>query len=100
MNRGEAQTLGHGLYRVYWYSGGVTLAAVGSNAQGQRWLAPTNWVRLDHDTQFNTEAWGLIERVELVERRLTPASAKRWQPPQPRARCAWCRFWRWLFCIE
>lgn len=33
-----------GLYRVYWESGGSSLAAIGFDSKGDRWIAPTNWL--------------------------------------------------------
>jgi hypothetical protein len=32
-----------GLYVIYWTSGGSSLAAVGQDHEGNRWIAPTNW---------------------------------------------------------
>jgi hypothetical protein len=34
----------HGLYELTWKDGGTSLAAVGSDAYGRRWYAPTNWI--------------------------------------------------------
>lgn len=33
-----------GLYRMYWKSGGWSLAAIGMDEKGKRWIACTNWV--------------------------------------------------------
>lgn len=32
-----------GLYRIYWDSGGSSLAAIGNTYSGDRWIAPINW---------------------------------------------------------
>jgi hypothetical protein len=40
----QAASIRHGLYELYWKGGGVSLAAVGSDAAGRRWYAPTNWI--------------------------------------------------------
>ncbi len=40
----DQNKLGLGLYRVWWKSGGSSLAAVGNGSDGTRWLAPTNWI--------------------------------------------------------
>lgn len=32
-----------GLYRVWWKSGGSSLASIGGLYNGDRWIAPTNW---------------------------------------------------------
>jgi len=29
-----------GIYRIYWKSGGSSLAAIGMDREGDRWLAP------------------------------------------------------------
>lgn len=44
MTNEQARALQHGLYRLFWVSGGSSLAAVGSTTRGDRWMAPTNWV--------------------------------------------------------
>jgi hypothetical protein len=33
----------HGLYKIYWKSGGNSLAAVGFDREGSNWYAPCNW---------------------------------------------------------
>lgn len=43
MTEQEVSTLPLGLYKVYWKSGGNSLAAVGNSYAGKRWMAPTNW---------------------------------------------------------
>ena len=65
MTKKEAKELGHGLCRIYWRiknGGGTSLAAVGSNSQGDRWYAPTNWVSVPI---FD---WEIVERVEWIEK--------------------------------
>lgn len=44
MTRDEAKKLPIGLYRIFWKDGGWSLAAVGMNSVGDRWLAPVNWL--------------------------------------------------------
>lgn len=42
----EIQSLKHGLYVINWakdHGGGQSLASVGSERDGRRWFAPTNW---------------------------------------------------------
>lgn len=51
-----------GLYRVYWKSGGSSLAAVGQLPDGSRWLAPANWVRPTEDPR-----WQDIETIERLD---------------------------------
>lgn len=52
-----------GLYRVYWKDGGFSLAAVGMLENGDRWLAPVNWV---HPTE-NQDVWEKVLRLEKIE---------------------------------
>jgi hypothetical protein len=33
----------HGIYKIFWESGGFSLAAIGSLPDGTRWMSPTNW---------------------------------------------------------
>jgi len=69
MKRSEAQELRHGLYRVYWKSGGGrSLASVGSDENGRRWLAPTNWLLSDGKILCDWhKTWIHVDRVELIE---------------------------------
>ena len=64
LNDFEVRGLKNGLYRVWWKSGGYSLAALGVNRDGSRWLAPSNWVAPTDDPD-----WATVERMELVERR-------------------------------
>lgn len=59
----EVKALKHGLYRIYWKEGsggGASVASVGSNSAGDRWLAPTNW------TEVPSYDWSPIERAECL----------------------------------
>jgi hypothetical protein len=42
-----------GIYHVLWRDGGASVAAVGMNRDGTRWLAPTNWVEPSTSTDWN-----------------------------------------------
>lgn len=67
MKLSDVQQLDHGLYRVYWKSGGSSLASVGSDDSGKRWLAPTNWIL--SDTKLITDyqkVWRHVEKMELI----------------------------------
>ena len=61
----EARNLGNGLYSIFWKSGGVSLAAVGTSCNGDRWLAPTNWVT--PDLFGSSKTWRLVKSVERVK---------------------------------
>jgi hypothetical protein len=66
MKLDDVQKLPHGLYRVYWKGegGGSSLAAVGSDRHGRRWLAPTNWITVESTPARNP--WRMVEKVELI----------------------------------
>lgn len=53
-----------GLYRVHWKSGGSSLAAIGQMHDGNRWIAPTNW--LSPGMRPTSDTWGKIERLEPI----------------------------------
>jgi len=54
-----------GLYRVHWRSGGSSLAAIGMQSDGSRWLAPTNWVApAMHDAG---NGWAEIASLERIQ---------------------------------
>jgi hypothetical protein len=57
-------SLGGGLYRIHWYDGGSSLAAIGVGRDGGRWVAPTNWVA--PQLEWAEERWA--EMVASVER--------------------------------
>lgn len=44
MKMKEFDSINIGLYRVYWKSGEYSLASIGMDTKGQRWLACANWV--------------------------------------------------------
>lgn len=56
----DLKDIEHGLYLLLWAGGGTSLAAVGSNAKGERWFAPTNWV------SGPSYDWSKVAAVELI----------------------------------
>lgn len=52
----------HGLYRIFWKSGGSSLAAIGITNDGGRWLAPINWTT---PAAAFTD-WAAIDHLERV----------------------------------
>jgi len=64
MKKAKVQELTHGLYRVFWKEGGSSLAAVGSLANGDRWISPTNWIS---PGSSDREIWKAIKEVMLIE---------------------------------
>lgn len=62
MTQREAKKVAHGLYEIFWKSGGSSLAAVGSNANGYRWVAPTNWIVISD----KINVWKNIKYIRLI----------------------------------
>lgn len=44
MDKNKVQKLKHGVYIIFWKSGGKSLASIGSMPNGERWVSPCNWV--------------------------------------------------------
>lgn len=65
MKRKDVAELKHGLYRVYWKSGPYSLAAIGSNSAGEKWLAPTNWIKVCHHT--TQKIWKHVKMVKRLD---------------------------------
>lgn len=63
MNQAEVKKLKLGLYHIFWNSRGSSLAAVGMTEDGNRWLAPINWVNPSEDP----EVWGDVLRAEMID---------------------------------
>jgi len=62
MTKEEAQKVPHGLFVIRWKEdGGESLASVGSNSEGHRWFAPTNWINVPW---FD---WDDVESVERIQ---------------------------------
>lgn len=40
----KVKEAGLGLFRIYWKSGGSSLAAIGQNEEGSPWIVPVNWL--------------------------------------------------------
>lgn len=65
MEQKDVKQLEPGLYRIYWRDGGSSLASVGMEADGARWLAPTNWVVPATSSQAKKN-WQKVVRVEKL----------------------------------
>ena len=68
MTHEEASKLNHGLYVLFWKTGGYSLVAVGSLHDGTRWFAATNWTGQTTAGILSTR-WTDVERVSLVVER-------------------------------
>lgn len=59
-----------GLYKVFWKSGGYSLASIGQDHDGNLWVAPCNWTGKNLDGKVNvafTDQWENISHVRLIE---------------------------------
>lgn len=63
MKNDEIVKLDNGLYEVFWKSGGSSLAAIGCNRSGARWIAPSNWTNIG--TAYYH--WDWVLRVEKID---------------------------------
>ena len=66
MTQKQVQALSHGMYTIYWKEGGASLAAVGSLANGTRWMAPTNWVNWQMESNAMKSCWRKVRTVEKL----------------------------------
>lgn len=57
----DPATVKQGLYRIWWRSGGDSLAAVGIASNGDRWIAATNWV------EHTSTNWSEVIRIEAIK---------------------------------
>ena len=56
-----------GVYRVYWKSGGSSLAAIGQDYAGNRWIAPTNWTgKANDDDSVKVAYVNMRKNIEAV----------------------------------
>jgi hypothetical protein len=65
----DPQKLDFGVYRIYWNTGGYSLASVGQTANGTIWFAPCNWT-CDNNKEPNVASidWCRVHKVELIEK--------------------------------
>ncbi len=66
MTKKDVAKLQLGLYRVYWKSGGSSLAAVGNLHDGTRWLAPCNWTSVSPQGIATANYWKQVKYVEKI----------------------------------
>ena len=62
----DPSNLDYGIYKIFWKSGGCSLASVGGTYNGTRWLAPTNWTCGEGKPFEATTDWGGVAGVEVV----------------------------------
>ncbi len=71
MTEKEVQKLPHGVYRIHWKEDGrLTVGAVGSKYNGDRWLCCSNWTSpMDRGTDCaSSETWEAVASAELITR--------------------------------
>lgn len=61
MTKKQAKSLTLGVFRLYWKSGGSSVAAVGMDRAGERWMAPSNWISVP------SYSWHRVKSAELIE---------------------------------
>lgn len=61
MRKKAVENLIQGVYRLHWKSGGSSLAAVGETNNGDKWMAPVNWLSVGCGA-----SWKLVRRAELL----------------------------------
>lgn len=66
ITKDEINNLNAGIYRFYWHSGGNSIVAVGVNREGDRWLAPLNWVAPSDNNCINDG--DVISYVKLIDK--------------------------------
>lgn len=65
MTERDARKLPAGLYKLHWDGGGgVSLASVGRDHDGNVWMAPANW--LNHPGDRSYEYWKQVLRAEAI----------------------------------
>lgn len=58
---------GVGIYFIHWAGVGGSVAAVGMNADGLPWLAPTNWAEFTIRERHRLEnIWAAVDRMEFI----------------------------------
>lgn len=70
MTKEEVQKLKHGVYKLYWDTGGYSLASVGGLHNGDRWFACSNWTSKDKNGIIGTgEDWNMVIEAKLIKSR-------------------------------
>lgn len=68
MTTKQVRSLAIGVYRIYWKSGGHSLAAVGQLGDGRKWLAPCNWTSDNYFSPVvaSAQKWKEVLRAEPI----------------------------------
>ena len=65
MKKEDVKNLGIGLYKIFWKSGGHSLASVGNMPNGSKWIAPVNWV--GGMCTSNRDVWRDVKKVKIIK---------------------------------
>lgn len=62
----KVKGLKHGLYEIYWKSGGSSLSSVGYDSLGYNWITPCNWLTVGHmETDWSEiDYWYYLNKYE------------------------------------
>jgi hypothetical protein len=60
VKKAEVEKLEFGAYKIYWKSGGSSIATIGFHQDGTRWFAPINWLEVPSSN------WKAIKKVKLI----------------------------------
>lgn len=63
-----------GAYRIYWKSGGSSVATIGMTWDGGRWIAPSNWI---NPATWEKDVADTIRKISSVS--LIEASKYEWE---------------------
>ena len=63
MKKSKVKELKNGVYRIYWKSGGYSVASIGRLPNGDVWLAPSNWT----EPSIKMDTWKSVKKVKLIE---------------------------------
>jgi len=59
--------LKHGIYKIYWISGGSSLAAIGFTHDGTNWFACCNWTSESNTApSVASTKWAEVKSIELL----------------------------------
>src|SRR5690349_5775987 len=63
MNREQVQQLQHGIYVIEWMDGLLSVAAIGSNRNGDRWIHCSSWVSPE---SYSQNVWAVVKSATIV----------------------------------
>jgi hypothetical protein len=69
VNNSLVSQLKNGIYVIHWkksQGGGSSLAAVGTQTDGKKWIAPINWTSPRMESANFSSPWKFVSSVNLV----------------------------------